>query len=199
MDDEEILIDFKPAPVSPDARALLERMLYPCENNMRLLKKTLSEGEIRIDRPALSEWNYPHTCTRNHQDSWGRTIRPRIHFSSTPEDLPTLTIFPYPEDHQEEVNIRFARQFNHFSFERYSSLQEFHENLVRRGLLRKRSVSLEDGVQGLSPGDILLPWSLPTSPTTTISGEYNVFNRFRILLRGWIYESNTGGANARTY
>ena len=52
------------------------------------------------------------------------------------------------------------------------SLQEFHENLIRRGLFRKRSVSLEDGVQGLASDDFMLPRSLPTSPTspTAVSG-----------------------------
>lgn len=45
-------------------------------------------------------------------------------------------------------------------------LQEFHENLIRRGLFRKRSVSLEDGVQGLAMDDFILPRSLPTSPTS---------------------------------
>lgn len=54
----------------------------------------------------------------------------------------------------------------------YNTLQEFHENLIRRGLFRKRSVSLEDGVQGLASDDFMLPRSLPTSPTspTAVSG-----------------------------
>lgn len=54
-----------------------------------------------------------------------------------------------------------------------SSLQEFHENIVRRGLYRKRSVSLEDGVQVICSSEILFPRSLPTSPTcpTAIAGK----------------------------
>lgn len=65
------------------------------------------------------------------------------------------------------------------------SLQEFHENLIRRGLFRKRSVSLEDGVQGLASDDFILPRSLPTSPTspTAVSSMKNdlLSRRHRVI------------------
>ncbi|XP_050591618.1 uncharacterized protein LOC126922794 isoform X1 [Bombus affinis] len=148
LDDQEILIDFKPAPVSPDARALLNRMSQTTRRFLPL-QKTLSDGEIRVERRELigeaGEPSYPHTCRRNHQDSWGRTVRATVQFSSTPEDLSLLRVASPQEDHPEE---------------------EFHENLIRRGLFRKRSVSLEDGVQGLASDDFMLPRSLPTSPTS---------------------------------
>ncbi|CAL7950178.1 unnamed protein product [Xylocopa violacea] len=148
MDDQEILIDFKPAPVSPDARALLNRMSQTTRRFLPL-QKTLSDGEIRVERRELigeaGEPSYPHTCRRNHQDPWGRTVRAPVQFSSTPEDLSLLRVASPQEDHPEE---------------------EFHENLIRRGLFRKRSVSLEDGVQGLAADDFMLPRSLPTSPTS---------------------------------
>ncbi|XP_076765364.1 uncharacterized protein LOC143432562 isoform X5 [Xylocopa sonorina] len=148
MDDQEILIDFKPAPVSPDARALLNRMSQTTRRFLPL-QKTLSDGEIRVERRELigeaGEPSYPHTCRRNYQDPWGRTVRAPVQFSSTPEDLSLLRVASPQEDHPEE---------------------EFHENLIRRGLFRKRSVSLEDGVQGLAADDFMLPRSLPTSPTS---------------------------------
>ncbi|XP_015598809.2 uncharacterized protein LOC107269459 isoform X2 [Cephus cinctus] len=151
LDDQEILIDFKPAPVSPDARALLNQTPKPCRRILSL-QKTLSDGEIQVERRELvgeaGEPSYPHTCRRNHQDHWNRTARAPILFSSTPEDLSLLRTPPPTDDHREE---------------------EFHENLIRRGLFRKRSVSLEDGVQGLSAGEPLLPRSLPASPTTPSS------------------------------
>ncbi|KAL6264753.1 hypothetical protein P5V15_004851 [Pogonomyrmex californicus] len=148
IDDQEIFINFKPAPVSPDARALLSRISEPTRRFLPL-QKTFSDGEIRVERRELigesSEPSYPHTCRRNQQDSWGRTVRTPVQFSSTPEDLSLLRSLSPHEDHHEE---------------------EFHENLIRRGLFRKRSVSLEDGVQGLSSDDFMLPRSLPTSPTS---------------------------------
>ncbi|KYQ57473.1 hypothetical protein ALC60_03434 [Trachymyrmex zeteki] len=148
IDDQEIFINFKPAPVSPDARALLSRISEPTHRFLPL-QKTFSDGEIRVERRELigesSEPTYPHTCRRNQQDSWGRTVRTPVQFSSTPEDLSLLRSLSPHEDHHEE---------------------EFHENLIRRGLFRKRSVSLEDGVQGQSSDDFMLPRSLPTSPTS---------------------------------
>ncbi|XP_076679285.1 uncharacterized protein LOC143374756 isoform X2 [Andrena cerasifolii] len=148
LDDQEILIDFKPAPVSPDARVLLNRISQSTRRFLPL-QKTLSDGEIRVERRELvgevSELSYPHTCIRNHQDPWGRTVRTPVQFSSTPEELFQLRVASPHEDHLEE---------------------EFHENLIRRGLFRKRSVSLEDGVQGLASDDFMLPRSLPTSPTS---------------------------------
>ncbi|KAG7188965.1 hypothetical protein KM043_008563 [Ampulex compressa] len=148
MDDQEILIDFKPAPVSPDARALLSRMSQSTRRFLPL-QKTLSDGEIRVERRELvgetGEPSYPHTCRRNHQDTWGRSVRAPVQFSSTPEDLSLLRVASPHEDHHEE---------------------EFHENLIRRGLFRKRSVSLEDAAQGLTLDDFMLPRSLPTSPTS---------------------------------
>ncbi|XP_012539017.1 uncharacterized protein LOC105838197 isoform X2 [Monomorium pharaonis] len=148
IDDQEIFINFKPAPVSPDARALLSRISEP-KRRFLPLQKTFSDGEIRVERRELigesSEPSYPHTCRRNQQDSWGRTVRTPVQFSSTPEDLSLLRSLSPHEDHHEE---------------------EFHENLIRRGLFRKRSVSLEDGVQGVPSDDFMLPRSLPTSPTS---------------------------------
>ncbi|XP_025988149.2 uncharacterized protein LOC105202015 isoform X2 [Solenopsis invicta] len=148
IDDQEIFINFKPAPVSPDARALLSRISEPTRRFLPI-QKTFSDGEIRVERRELigesSEPSYPHTCRRNQQDSWGRTVRTPVQFSSTPEDLSLLRSFSPHEDHHEE---------------------EFHENLIRRGLFRKRSVSLEDGVQGPASDDFMLPRSLPTSPTS---------------------------------
>ncbi|XP_058794212.1 uncharacterized protein LOC131665948 isoform X2 [Phymastichus coffea] len=152
LDDEEILIDFKPAPVSPDARALLEEMAQPYRRYVSL-QKTLSDGEIQVERRELmseiGEPSYPHTCRRNHpQDPWSKKLHAPVQFSSTPEDLSLLRVISPPDDHNDE---------------------EFHENLVRRGLFRKRSVSLEDGVQILSTNEYILPRSLPTSPTSPTS------------------------------
>ncbi|XP_078032640.1 uncharacterized protein LOC144467624 [Augochlora pura] len=148
VDDKEILIDFKPAPVSPDARILLNRLSESTEVFLPL-QKSFSDGKIRIERRELiaevGEPCYPHTCRRNHPDPWGRTVRAPVQFSSTPEDLSLLRVVPLHDDHPEE---------------------EFHENLIRRGLFRKRSVSLEDGVQGLTSDDFMLPRSLPISPTS---------------------------------
>ncbi|XP_076230153.1 uncharacterized protein LOC116428500 isoform X3 [Nomia melanderi] len=165
IDDKEILIDFKPAPVSPDARALLNRISLSTRRFLPL-QKTFSDGEIRIERRELvgevGEPSYPHTCRRNHQDPWGRTVRAPVQFSSTPEDLSLLRVTTLQDEHPEE---------------------EFHENLIRRGLFRKRSVSLEDGVQGLTSDDFMLPRSLPTSPTspTAVSMSYAVPAPRRIL------------------
>ncbi|XP_046825570.1 uncharacterized protein LOC124427110 isoform X2 [Vespa crabro] len=151
LEDQEILIDFKPAPVSPDARAILNRLSTPTRRFLPL-QKTLSDGEIRVERRELvgeaGEPSYPHTCRRNHQDPWSRTVRTSVEFSSTPEDLSLLRAPSPQDDHHEE---------------------EFHENLIRHGLFRKRSVSLEDGVQGPLSGDFMLPRSLPTSPTSPTS------------------------------
>ncbi|KAK2586462.1 hypothetical protein KPH14_010736 [Odynerus spinipes] len=151
LEDQEILIDFKPAPVSPDARAILNRMSTPTRRFLPL-QKTLSDGEIRVERRELvgeaGEPSYPHTCRRNHQNPWGKTVRTSVEFSSIPENLSLLRVPSPQEDHHEE---------------------EFHENLIRRGLFRKRSVSLEDGVQGPLSGDFMLPRSLPTSPTSPTS------------------------------
>ncbi|XP_031788431.1 uncharacterized protein LOC100678108 isoform X1 [Nasonia vitripennis] len=151
LEDQEILIDFKPAPVSPDARALLNEMAQPYRRYVTL-QKTLSDGEIQVERRELigeaGEPSYPHTCRRNHQDPWSRKLRAPVQFSSTPEDLSLLRVTSPPDDHNDE---------------------EFHENLVRRGLFRKRSVSLEDGVQVLATSDYILPRSLPTSPTSPTS------------------------------
>lgn len=113
LDDQEILIDFKPAPVSPDARALLNRMSQTGRRFLPL-QKTLSDGEIRVERRELigeaGEPSYPHTCRRNHQDPWGRTVRAPVQFSSTPEDLSLLRVASPQEDHPEEVNAcRFSK------------------------------------------------------------------------------------------
>ncbi|XP_034947163.1 uncharacterized protein [Chelonus insularis] len=146
-DEKEILIDFKPAPVSPDARAMLKQMPMVWKRPITL-QKTLSDGEIRVERRELVDEagapSYPHTCRRNYFDPW-RTVRPPVQFSSTPDDLSLLRTCTPTDEHHEE---------------------EFHENIIRRGLFRKRSVSLEDGVQELTSGDFSLPRSLPTSPTS---------------------------------
>lgn len=101
LDDKEILIDFKPAPVSPDARVMLNRMLQPCRRIITL-QKTLSDGEIQVERRELvgetGNASYPHTCRRNHQDPWSKTVRTQVQFSSTPEDLSLLRI-PSPVAH----------------------------------------------------------------------------------------------------
>lgn len=106
LDDQEIFINFKPAPVSPDARALLSRISEPTRRFLPL-QKTFSDGEIRVERRELigetGEPSYPHTCIRNHQDPWGRTVRAPVQFSSTPEDLSLLRIASPHEDHHEEV------------------------------------------------------------------------------------------------
>ncbi|KAK0156867.1 hypothetical protein PV327_011562, partial [Microctonus hyperodae] len=51
-DDEEILIDFKPAPVSPDARIMLKQMPVMWRRPLPL-QKTLSDGEIQVERREL--------------------------------------------------------------------------------------------------------------------------------------------------
>lgn len=107
LDDEEILIDFKPAPVSPDARALLEEMAQPYRRYVSL-QKTLSDGEIQVERRELmseiGEPSYPHTCRRNHpQDPWSKKLHAPVQFSSTPEDLSLLRITSPPDDHYDEV------------------------------------------------------------------------------------------------
>ncbi|KZC12372.1 hypothetical protein WN55_04077, partial [Dufourea novaeangliae] len=107
LDDKEILIDFKPAPVSPDARALLNRMSQSTRRFLPL-QKTFSDGEIRIERREIAgdvgEHCYPHTCRRNHQDPWGRTVRAPVQFSSTPEDLSLLRVASPHDDHPEEAS-----------------------------------------------------------------------------------------------
>ncbi|PBC27075.1 hypothetical protein APICC_04312 [Apis cerana cerana] len=119
LDDQEILIDFKPAPVSPDARALLNRMSQTGRRFLPL-QKTLSDGEIRVERRELigeaGEPSYPHTCRRNHQDPWGRTVRAPVQFSSTPEDLSLLRVASPQEDHPEEPILNFdVRKPSNFS------------------------------------------------------------------------------------
>lgn len=109
-DDQEILIDFKPAPVSPDARALLNRISQTTRRFLPL-QKTFSDGEIRVERRELvgeaGELSYPHTCRRNHQDPWGRTVRASVQFSSTPEDLFLLRVASPHEDHHEEASTPY--------------------------------------------------------------------------------------------
>lgn len=109
LDDQEILIDFKPALVSPDARALLNEMATPWRRYVTL-HKTLSDGEIQIERRELigenGEPSYPHSCRRNHPqlDTWGRKLRPTtVQFSSTPDDLSFLRITTLTDDHNDEV------------------------------------------------------------------------------------------------
>jgi len=114
IDDQEIFINFKPAPVSPDARALLSRISEPSRRFLPL-QKTFSDGEIRVERRELigesSEPSYPHTCRRNQQESWGRTVRTPVQFSSTPEDLSLLRSLSPHEDHHEEVGKHFETYF----------------------------------------------------------------------------------------
>jgi len=113
FDDQEIFINFKPAPVSPDARALLSRISEPTRRLLPL-QKTFSDGEIRVERRELigesGEPSYPHTCIRNQQDPWRRTVsRTPVQFSSTPEDLSLLrSLSPSQEDHHEEVRRNIA-------------------------------------------------------------------------------------------
>ncbi|KOC59677.1 hypothetical protein WH47_10758 [Habropoda laboriosa] len=128
MDDQEILIDFKPAPVSPVARALLNRMSQSTRRFLPL-QKTLSDGEIRVERRELigeaGEPSYPHTCRRNHQDPWDRTVRAPVQFSSTPEDLSLLRVASPHEDHPEEVNMigfYVTGEFRHSNFSHFSFL-----------------------------------------------------------------------------
>lgn len=106
LDDQEIFINFKPAPVSPDARVLLSRISEPIRRLIPL-QKTFSDSEIRMERRELigenGEPSYPHTCRRNHDDSWGMTVKAPVQFFSTPEDLSLLIASPYEEDHHEEV------------------------------------------------------------------------------------------------
>lgn len=113
LDDQEIFINFKPAPVSPDARALLSRISEPTRRFLPL-QKTFSDGEIRVERRELigesSEPSYPHTCRRNQQDPWGRTVRAPVQFSSTPEDLSLLRSLSPHEDHIEEVKGSSSRR-----------------------------------------------------------------------------------------
>lgn len=109
-DDEEILIDFKPAPVSPDAKAMIRQMplIYRRPIN---LQKTLSDGEIRVERRELIDEagapSYPHTCRRNYHDPWShRPSRPQ--FSSTPDDLSLLRVdSPHEEHHEEVTKLKF--------------------------------------------------------------------------------------------
>lgn len=114
-EDEEILIDFKPAPVSPDARIMLGQMPDAWHRPFPL-QKTLSDGEIRVERRELVDEagapSYPHTCRRNYQDPWSRPVRPPIEFSSTPDDLSLLRVASPQEEHHEEVNIIFPTIYN---------------------------------------------------------------------------------------
>ncbi|XP_043279271.1 uncharacterized protein [Venturia canescens] len=166
-EDQEILIDFKPAPISPDARRAI---LATLDNEPKLrrpinqLHKTLSDGEIRVERRELvcetGEPSYPHSCKRNYQDPcWnsGATVRPPALFSSTPANLSLLARVSPPHP---DVQARPERR------QRRHHEEEFHENIIRRGLFRKRSISLEDGVQDFQSNDFILPRSLPTSPTS---------------------------------
>lgn len=121
LDDQEILIDFKPAPISPDARRAI---LATLDNDPKLrrpinqLHKTLSDGEIRVERRELvcetGEPSYPHSCKRNYQDPcWSSeaTIRRPILFSSTPENLSLLARVALPQRDLEER--REPRQRRH--------------------------------------------------------------------------------------
>lgn len=105
-DNEEILIDFKPAPVCPRAVTNLSQTPRPCRRIVPL-QKTLSDGEIQVERRELigeaSEPSYPHTCRRNHHDPWSKSTRPPVLFSSTPDDLALLRATPPGEEHHEEV------------------------------------------------------------------------------------------------
>ena len=112
LEDGEILIDFKPAPVSPDARALLNEMANPYRRYVSL-QKTLSDGEIQVERRELigetSEPSYPHSCIRNYQDPWSKKkIRSPVEFSSTPDDLSLFRITSPPDDHYDEVRFSLS-------------------------------------------------------------------------------------------
>ena len=119
-EDEEILIDFKPAPISPDARKAIMATL-DCVPRVRRsinhLHKTLSDGEIRVERRELigetGEPSYPHSCKRNHEEPcWGRavTIKPPVQFSSTPENLAMLARITTPQRTQRERREHRQRQ-----------------------------------------------------------------------------------------
>lgn len=73
------------------------------------LQKTLSDGEIRVERRELigetGEPSYPHTCRRNHQDPWNRNMRAPVQFSSTPDDLFLMKVTSPTDDPMEEVNF----------------------------------------------------------------------------------------------
>lgn len=151
FDDQEILIDFKPAPVSPDARVLLNRISQSTRRFLPL-QKTFSDGEIRVERRELigeaSEPSYPHTCIRNHQDSWGRTIRAPVQFSSTPEELSLLRVASPQEDHPEEVKYRSSipNTIDHWDFlwqPRVDSFIPFFRFIPSRRILLYRTVIVE--------------------------------------------------------
>ncbi|XP_068081098.1 serine-rich adhesin for platelets [Anabrus simplex] len=126
---KEIFIDFEPQGVERRAKK-------------RMLQKTLSEGEILVDRRTLfnngeaemdtasvsqegisEDRNYPYY---QNEDVFLEPLEKKsvALFSSIPAELATSSPLLL-EDSQED---------------------EFHENLIYRGLFRKRSVSLEDAV-----------------------------------------------------
>lgn len=122
-EDQEILIDFKPAPISPDARrailATLDSEPQP-RKAINNLHKTLSDGEIRVERRELveetGEPSYPHTCKRNYEDPcWGRgvAVRPPVQFSSTPENLALLARITPPQREEREPR-EHHRQRQHY-------------------------------------------------------------------------------------
>jgi hypothetical protein len=92
--------------VSPDVRALLNEMAQPYQRYV-MLQKTLSDGEIQVERRELiseaGEPSYPHSCRRNYQDSWNRKLRASVQFSSTPENLSMLRIISPPNYQNDEV------------------------------------------------------------------------------------------------
>ncbi|XP_069699614.1 microtubule-associated protein futsch isoform X3 [Periplaneta americana] len=143
---KEIFIDFEPQGV--------ER-----RGKKRMLQKTMSEGEILVDRHRGSHYNaldmdlladnglegpegdaevqadsdygqyYPHHM--EDRDDYLEPLEKRSasRFSSTPADLAAGGTSPPLAEDQQAVR---------------SQEDEFHENLIYRGLFRKRSVSLED-------------------------------------------------------
>lgn len=71
------------------------------------MQKTFSDGEIRVERRELigetGEPSYPHSCRRNHQDMWSKTLYTPVQFSSTPDDLSLLRVTSPHEEHHDEV------------------------------------------------------------------------------------------------
>ncbi|XP_046753781.1 uncharacterized protein LOC124416603 isoform X2 [Diprion similis] len=177
-DNEEILIDFKPAPISPRTRSSLSQTPRPCRRIVPL-QKTLSDGEIQVERRELigetSEPSYPHSCRRNHHDPWSKSTRTPILFSSTPDDLALLRATPPGEEHYDE---------------------EFHENLIKRGLFRKRSVSLEDGVQNLGTGPTVTgPQRAVQSPGSVSSNRHHLHAKLPVGIMGSPFASSDSLAN----
>ncbi|PSN48301.1 hypothetical protein C0J52_19251 [Blattella germanica] len=124
---KEIFIDFEPQTV--------ER-----RGKKRMLQKTMSEGEVLSDSQVMTDTDaelqegegeeemqvpyYPHHL--DDHDGYMEPLEKRSasRFSSTPADLASGGASPPVQEDQQE--------------------DEFHENLIYRGLFRKRSVSLED-------------------------------------------------------